>query len=274
MPERRPEEPGDERDMQKILAALASPVRREILGLIWDHDLPAGEIAAAFQVSAPTISQHLNVLREAGLVTRASEGTFRRYRARQDVLRGLHGALWDSAKWIPADDLPERALAHAHTGRVVIATVDVDVDQPTAFRAFIDGDVYSRWLGVPVTIHDGRFACTMEFGTRVRGTYDIVSPPNLLALRWDFEDDNVPVPGGEMPGYVRFQALDGDVAGGGAGGTRIEVQQLVDTPAQAEFMEVAWTMVLGRCKAGIAAATNPAATVKTRRPRPKRRRSA
>ena len=58
-----PEEIGDGRDLQTILAALASPVRREILGLIWDRDLPAGEVAAAFEVSAPTISQHLNVLR-------------------------------------------------------------------------------------------------------------------------------------------------------------------------------------------------------------------
>jgi len=58
------------RDIQKVLSALASPVRREILALIWDRDLPAGEIAAAFEVTAPTISQHLGVLREAGLVTR------------------------------------------------------------------------------------------------------------------------------------------------------------------------------------------------------------
>src|SRR6185437_14607347 len=128
-----------DRDMQKVLAALGSPIRREILALIWDRDLPAGDIAAAFQVSAPTISQHLNVLREAGLVNRVSEGTFRRYRARRDVLRGLHAALFgDSARWTPADDLPERARAEAHIERVVVAHVDVDVDQRTAFAAFTD----------------------------------------------------------------------------------------------------------------------------------------
>src|ERR1700712_3036737 len=118
----------DERDMQRVLAALSSPIRREILALIWDRELPAGEIAAAFEVSAPTISQHLSVLRDAGLVARESEGTFRRYRARQDVLAGLNTALFgDSNKWTPADDLPERALAVAHTGRVVMGQVDVDV---------------------------------------------------------------------------------------------------------------------------------------------------
>ena len=260
----------DERDMQTILAALGSPIRREILALIWDRELPAGEIAAVFDVSAPTISQHLSVLREAGLVTRHSEGTFRRYRARPDRLAGLNTALFgDSNKWTPADDLPERALATAHTGRVVMATVDLDVDQPTAFAAFTDPAVYSRWLGVPVSIEDGRFACTMEFGTRVRGRYEVVSTPELIALRWDFADDNVPVPGGEMPAYLRFGPLDD-----GAARCRIDVHQLVETAAHAEFMEVAWTMVLGRCKAGVVAASDPAAAVKGRPRRPKRRRSA
>ena len=256
----------DERDMQKILAALTSPVRREILGLIWDRALPAGEIAAEFEVSAPTISQHLNVLRDADLVTRTSEGTFRRYRARQDVLRGLHGALWDSAKWTPADDLPESNLARVHTVRAVVASVEVDVDRDTAFAAFTDPAVYSRWLGVPVTLDDGRFACTMEFGTRVRGRYDVVSPPDLIAMRWDFADDNVPVPGGEMTAYLRFAPLES--------GCRVEAQQLVDSDAQAEFMEVAWAMVLGRCKAGVVAASNPEIATPPRRPRPKRRRTA
>jgi len=260
-------DPRRARDMQKILGALGSPIRREILALIWDHDLPAGEIAAAFAVSAPTISQHLNVLREAGLVTRVSEGTFRRYRADQDVLRGLHTALWgDSSKWTPADDLPERTLATAHTSRVVVAAVDVEVDPVTAFTAFTDPFVYSRWLGVPVSIDNGRFACTMEFGTRVRGHYEVVVAPDLIAMRWDFEDDNVPVPGGEMAGYIRFHPHPA--------GTRIEVHQLVETAAHAEFMEVAWTMVLGRCKAGVVAASNPAAPVRARPARAKRRRSA
>src|SRR3954469_8087163 len=146
------------RDVQRILDALSSPIRREILALIWDRDLPAGEIAAAFHVTAPTISQHLTVLRDAGLVTMVADGNFRRYRTRRDVLRGLHATLWvDSSKWTPADDLPERDLASARTSLAVIATVDVDTDQATTFEAFTDPAVYSQWLGVPVSIDDGRF---------------------------------------------------------------------------------------------------------------------
>jgi uncharacterized protein YndB with AHSA1/START domain len=117
-----------------------------------------------------------------------------------------------------------------------------------------------------VTIDDGAFACTMEWGTQVRGRYEVVSPPDLLALRWDFEDDVVPVPGGEMTGYMRFTVVEG--------GTRVDVHQIVDTGVQAEFMERAWTTVLGRFRAGVVHALEPGAPPPVRATRPKRRRSA
>jgi DNA-binding transcriptional ArsR family regulator/uncharacterized protein YndB with AHSA1/START domain len=255
-----------DRDIQKVLAALTSPTRREILALIWEDALPAGEIAAVFSLTGATISQHLSVLRDAGLVTMTATGTFRRYRARQDVLRGLHAALGDSVRWTPADDIPERHLSRVDTKIAVIVAVDVDADQPTTFAALTDPVIYSRWLGVPVTINNGRFACTMEWGTRIRGHYDVVSAPDLIALRWDFDDDNVPVPGNEMTGYVRVHPL--------SRGAHVEVHQLIDTAQQAAFMEAAWSLALGRLKAGVVAAADPDTTVPTRQPRPKKRRSA
>jgi hypothetical protein len=66
-------------------------------------------------------------------------------------------------------------------------------------------------------------------------------------MSWDFEDDNVPVPGRPLTGYLRVYP-DGD-------GSRVEVHQLVETPEQAAFMEGAWAMVLGRLKTNVAAAT-------------------
>jgi uncharacterized protein YndB with AHSA1/START domain/DNA-binding transcriptional ArsR family regulator len=253
-------------EVQGVLEALTSPVRREILRLIWDQELPAGEIAAAFALTKPTISQHLGVLRRSGLVTMTATGTFRRYRARQDVLQRLNGALVNDMKWTTADDLPERELSQASTKLVVLATVDVETDQETTFKAFVDPEMYSRWLGVPVTIENGRFACTLEWGTSVRGRYEVVCPPELVVMRWDFEDDNVPVPGGEMTGYLRVRP-----SSSAAGGAHVEVHQLVDTPEQAGFMEIAWRMVLGRLKEGVVAASGPG-TVHLRPSRPKRRR--
>jgi DNA-binding transcriptional ArsR family regulator/uncharacterized protein YndB with AHSA1/START domain len=252
--------------MQKVIAALASPVRRDIVALVWDRARPAGDIAAAFDLTKPTISQHLSVLRQAGLVTVAAAGTSRLYRARPEALTGLRAALTSADKWVNADGGPERALADAYTTPLVVAEVDVATDQATTFRAFIDPSIYSRWLGVPVTIDDGAFACTMEWGTQVRGRYELVTAPDLIVVRWDFEDDIIPVPGCEMTGYVRFFP-SGE-------GTHVAVHQIVDTMAHAEFMEGAWTLVLGRLKAGIVRAVDPQAVVPARTSRAKHRRSA
>ena len=68
--------------MDVALRAIADPRRREILALVRERELAAGEIAARFDVTRPAISQHLAVLREAGLVTERRAGTRRLYRAR------------------------------------------------------------------------------------------------------------------------------------------------------------------------------------------------
>ena len=80
------------------LHALAEPRRRAILALVRDRELPAGEIARRFEVTRPAISQHLSVLREAGLVTERRDGTRRLYRARPAGAAELRGWLenfWD-----------------------------------------------------------------------------------------------------------------------------------------------------------------------------------
>jgi DNA-binding transcriptional ArsR family regulator len=75
------------------LSALASPRRREILRLVWSTERSAGEIARAFDVSWPAISQNLRVLRDAGLVKERRAGTSRLYRADRVALRPLEAYL-------------------------------------------------------------------------------------------------------------------------------------------------------------------------------------
>jgi DNA-binding transcriptional ArsR family regulator len=75
--------------MQTAIQALSEPRRREILHLIRDGELTAGQIASGFDVTRPAISQHLGVLKEAGLVTERREGTKRFYRARPEGLAEL-----------------------------------------------------------------------------------------------------------------------------------------------------------------------------------------
>ena len=84
--------------MEAALRALAGPRRRQILTLVRDAELSAGEIAAKFDVTRPAVSQDLTLLKEAGLVTERRNGTRRLYRVRPEGLAPLKSFLdefWD-----------------------------------------------------------------------------------------------------------------------------------------------------------------------------------
>ena len=92
--------------MEAVARAIAEPRRRAILRLVRDDELAAGEIAAHFDVTRPAVSQHLTVLKEAGLLTERRAGTRRLYRARPEGLEGLRefldefwGAGLERLKW-------------------------------------------------------------------------------------------------------------------------------------------------------------------------------
>ena len=79
--------------MEAVAKAIAAPRRRQILSLVRDEELSAGEIASHFDVSRPAVSQHLNVLKEAGLVSERRNGTKRLYRAQPEGLAELRAFL-------------------------------------------------------------------------------------------------------------------------------------------------------------------------------------
>lgn len=79
--------------MDDVTRAIAEPRRREILSLVRERELSAGEIASHFDVTRPAISQHLTVLRESGLLTERRDGTRRLYRARPEGLADLRDFL-------------------------------------------------------------------------------------------------------------------------------------------------------------------------------------
>jgi DNA-binding transcriptional ArsR family regulator len=79
--------------VEAALKAIAAPHRRTILRLVSDEELSAGEIAAHFDLTRPAVSQHLSVLKEAGLVDERRNGTRRLYRARPEGLVELKAFL-------------------------------------------------------------------------------------------------------------------------------------------------------------------------------------
>jgi len=86
--------------MDAALSALAEPNRRDIVRLVQHEELPAGHIASHFSVSRPAISQHLRILRDAGLITERREGTRRLYRVRPEGFADVStfvGEFWDAS---------------------------------------------------------------------------------------------------------------------------------------------------------------------------------
>ena len=78
--------------IQNTLRALADPIRREILHLLKDGRMSAGEIADHFPVTCASISRHLSVLKEADLIRDTREGKFIYYDINASVLEEI--VLW------------------------------------------------------------------------------------------------------------------------------------------------------------------------------------
>jgi DNA-binding transcriptional ArsR family regulator len=99
----------------EIFEAIAQPKRREILRLLAAGELSAGTIASQFAVTQPAISQHLRVLKQAGLISERRDGTRRLYSVRPEGLADLHGFL---AQVMPAglERLKKAAEEEERTG--------------------------------------------------------------------------------------------------------------------------------------------------------------
>ena len=81
--------------MEDALRAIANPRRRAMLELVWDRERTAGEIAERSGLSAPATSQHLRVLRDAGLVSVRADANRRLYRTEPARVAEVRAALED-----------------------------------------------------------------------------------------------------------------------------------------------------------------------------------
>jgi DNA-binding transcriptional ArsR family regulator len=102
--------------VEAAIKAIAEPRRREILRLVWNAERSSGDIAAHFEITGPAVSQHLKVLREAGLVSERRDGTRHLFSANRAALRQLR----DHLAWMWDDglaDLKVAAEAETRKGR-------------------------------------------------------------------------------------------------------------------------------------------------------------
>ncbi|MBO4252402.1 ArsR/SmtB family transcription factor [Streptomyces griseorubiginosus] len=95
-----------------VLRALADPHRRQILRLVRHTELPAGQIAANFTLTQQAVSQHIGVLKQAGLLTERREGTRRLYALRHESLEPVRELLAEF--WPDALSRLKKAVEAAH----------------------------------------------------------------------------------------------------------------------------------------------------------------
>lgn len=162
--------------MDTALKALAAPVRRQILALVKDRELSAGQIAARFSLTRPAISQHLGALKGAGLLEERRQGTSRLYRLRAEGLAPVRDLL--EALAVP------RAPA-APTPRAPSARLEREIELPLrphlAFAWLVDPERLARWWRAPEQWDPrpgGRLAVD-----GVEGTFARVEAPARLQLR-------------------------------------------------------------------------------------------
>lgn len=109
--------------VEAAIRAIAERHRREIVRLVRDSELTAGQIASHFEVSRPAVSQHLRILKDSGLVTERRQGTRRYYKARVEGLAELRAFLevfLGEDTWI--DPRPGATSPQAETNNEIVLT--------------------------------------------------------------------------------------------------------------------------------------------------------
>ena len=100
--------------VEAALKAIADPRRQDILVLVHENELSAGDIASRFDITRPAISQHLRVLVDTGLVSMRRDGTKRLYRARPEGLEEIRAFL--DRFWGRSLDLLKQAAEQEQQG--------------------------------------------------------------------------------------------------------------------------------------------------------------
>src|SRR5687767_1108889 len=119
------------RTVEAAIRAIAERHRREIVRLVRDRELTAGQIASHFEVSRPAVSQHLRILKDSGLVTERRQGTRRYYKARVEGLAELRAFLevfLGEDTWI--DPRPGASPRDPSTADTEIVLTDSAREQP------------------------------------------------------------------------------------------------------------------------------------------------
>lgn len=179
------------------MKALAEPNRRRILELVGDQERSAGEIATHFTISRPAVSQHLTVLKHAGLVTERRDGTSRLYTARRQGFaqaRWFVDGFWNGRlTWLHhADGQPGNDTIAMSQRVSVQRDIAIDASPERIWELLTDDHLATRWMGLTASFDltvGGAYRNEVVPGSVASGTYLDIDPPHQLAHTWGWEAD-------------------------------------------------------------------------------------
>lgn len=220
---------------EAILTALADPTRRRVLDRLRGGPLPVGRIAADLPVSRPAVSQHLRVLRDAGLVSMETRGTRNLYTLVAGGAAPLLAWLGD-LRAVPPDAPGPPGWSRALTTRLTpteawqLFCEDLAIWWPVArvsLSARSDGALPQS---VVLSPHVGGTLREVLFDGRegIWATVTAAKSPAMIALDWQLGTDET------IPVTVTFEA--------GSGGSRVTLRQ----PGAAQDTAAMWDAVLDR----------------------------
>jgi uncharacterized protein YndB with AHSA1/START domain/DNA-binding transcriptional ArsR family regulator len=180
--------------MDAVMRALAEPHRRQILWLVRDRELAAGSIATHFRITRPAVSQHLSVLKQAGLVAESRAGARRLYRADPKALAALRVFVEDFH-----DQGLRRLMAEAGVGvertpgdeRVAVERdITIAAEPEVVWKLLIDPDQVRQWMGIKANFDarpGGRYEVEVLPGFLAAGEFLEIDPPRRLVHTWGWE---------------------------------------------------------------------------------------
>jgi uncharacterized protein YndB with AHSA1/START domain len=204
------------------LKAIAEPRRRRILELVGDGELTAGEISAHFEVTRAAISQHLTVLKDAGLISERRAGTHRLYQARGQGFASARLFLerfWDARLGRlkgAAEDLRRRGSGEITERVSVERELLLGASPEAVWELLTDPAEAIRWMGQAAVLDvtpGGEFRIEVVPGEVVTGRFVDVDRPHRLAYTWGWEGSagTVVPPGSTIVAFELVPNGDGTV---------------------------------------------------------------
>ncbi len=231
--------------------ALAHPLRRDIVERLSGGVATVGEVTRDFGVSKPTISRHLKMLEEAGVVSRLIDGRTHRLALRPEALAEASDWIenqrkrWERLFDVVGEYLEERKGAEVTGDSAYVVRIErtFEASAEEVFDAWTSPEVMRRWLhceadwGTPVAEVDlrvgGRVRVVMRRpdGTEASmgGEYRLIDRPHRLVMAWTFDDD----PSNEQLIELSFSESEGST-------TVVLVNSGISTDGRRDAQEWGW----------------------------------